>query len=231
MIPFEELPQATRSLLLAKLNLEIVSANCANIFDLAHTRNQSINEVWRDICRKADQARCLIPPKLLETRYLADASTKSATTAPAVHSVVATTANVAASTANVRGAATVATAATVGTSLAKMEDTNAAAEAARVKTMGSARHGQRWHNRPVMLAVGLCAVLVAMGVGLYVVASPSGQTTTSTVRPTETVRIDYAKSGEQAVIGGKQTTGPANVPVSSGTVRRIDAISKSFSKK
>ncbi len=69
MVGFDDLPHPARSLLLATLNLEIVSADCANIFDLARKRNQSVSEVWRDICRKYGQSRCLIPPQLLETRY------------------------------------------------------------------------------------------------------------------------------------------------------------------
>ena len=230
MSTFEDLPQTTRSLLLAKLDLEIVSENCVNIFDLARKRNQLVSDVWRDICRKSDQARCLMPAQLLETPYTARASVGSATTTFPEFAVAAPFANagVAASSAHARGVDAVAAAAPVSASLAKVEGTNAAATVTRGKTAAPTRRGQHTRNRPVMLAVGV-AVLLVTGIGLYLVAMPSGPTA---VRPTETVRrVDHAKSDEQTRGGGTQANDPGNVPAPVGTVRRMDTISKSFSKK
>ena len=64
-----------------------------------------------------------------------------------------------------------------------------------------------------------------VGARLYLLTAAFPSSTPT--RPIETVRIDIAKPGgdKEAV----QTT--ANVPAPQGTVRRMDAISKSFSKK
>jgi hypothetical protein len=84
------------------------------------------------------------------------------------------------------------------------------------------RTPQNWH---VKLAVGL-GVLLVMGIGLYVVVRTSGPRTTT--RPTETARVERARSDEATREGGKQVIGPINVPPPQGTIRRMEAISKAF---
>src|SRR5687768_9416903 len=102
MLDFDQLPPRSRSLILATLALDIASSNCRNIFDLALKTNQSVHEVWRDICRRTAQPRCTLPRCIVESRYTAtgippsDASPATAaiaaSTAPSVASPIASTA-------------------------------------------------------------------------------------------------------------------------------------------
>jgi hypothetical protein len=218
MMTFDDLPKTTRALLLATLDLEIASAGCANVVDLAQKRKQSVSDVWRDICRKAGQARCLMPPQLLKSEYAAFS--------PAACSVAA---EAAASPRSFQPHSHTTTTPVSRGSRSESESIRTAATVAPVRSASRAPTA-RAPNRLVVLAVGLC-LLVAMGIGLYIVASPSETTTTATVRPAETVNVRHATSHERDLSESKQAPGPASVPVSPGTIRRIDAISKSFSKK
>jgi hypothetical protein len=65
MIEFDDLPQTSRALLLARLELEIAQAKCTNIFGLARNRKQTIREIWQEVCRKTGQPRCTMPLPLI----------------------------------------------------------------------------------------------------------------------------------------------------------------------
>jgi hypothetical protein len=69
MINFDGLPQTTRSLLLTRASLEIVSANCLNILELAKKRKQPVSAVWNDICQKAGLPRCQLPADLIKAHH------------------------------------------------------------------------------------------------------------------------------------------------------------------
>jgi len=71
MVEFDKLPPKSRSLILATLSLEIASAHCTSIFDLARKRHQSMDELWRDVCRKTAQPHCSMPRQVLHSRYTA----------------------------------------------------------------------------------------------------------------------------------------------------------------
>ena len=73
MVEFDRLPATSRSLVLTKLTLEMVSKNCKNIFQLARTRNQSVHEVWRDVCRKTGQPLCETPHHVMTPSFYAKA--------------------------------------------------------------------------------------------------------------------------------------------------------------
>ena len=216
MIPFDDLPRATRSLLLAKLNLEIVSANCANIFDLARKRNQPLSVIWRDVCRKAGGIHCLMPSGLIESQYAANASVWYGIEAEATPS-----------RGSIEQAHPVAALARVPEQSRTMgADMHAAATAAPAKSASAARV-QRAQNWPVALTVGLGVTLVA-GIGLYMVVAPSGPA--NTTRPTEVVRVDRGKPDQPTPGGGKQAVDPNNLPAPQGTVRRMNTISE-FSRR
>src|SRR5262245_34120549 len=83
MVDFDQLPQKTRSLLLATLALEISSNNCRSIFDLAARTKQSVQDVWRDVCRKTSQPRCTMPRLVLESQYTAGATAEAPSGTPA----------------------------------------------------------------------------------------------------------------------------------------------------
>jgi hypothetical protein len=61
MIKFENLPANARALILARLALELKARNIANIRRLAQTREIDAMNLWRSICRKANQPVCTIP--------------------------------------------------------------------------------------------------------------------------------------------------------------------------
>ncbi len=73
MVEFDRLPATSRSLVLTKLTLEMVSKNCKNIFQLARQRNQSVHEVWRDVCRKTGQPLCETPHHVMTPSFYAKA--------------------------------------------------------------------------------------------------------------------------------------------------------------
>lgn len=198
---FDDLPPSNRALILSTLELQIVLANCRTIFELARKRNQSIDEVWRDICKKTGQ-RCAMPPAVAYAQY---SSTSSETAAALLESTTP-----ASPTAEVRSAAS----------------TNAVG----CPSSASVSRNHRSSKRPLMVAAALGAIVLGIGLSLVVLlprSTPHASLTASTTRPDETIRTGAtARAGSD-----KQAGDPASVPAPQGTVRRIDAINKSFSKR
>ena len=222
MVEFDNLPQNTRLLILATLELEIASEDCKNIFDLARKRYQTIDQVWRDVCKKTSLPRCTIPPRVTGTDYTAGAAANVSMFggAPA-NTKVASTKVAAPVNAKVAGPptmagpahATVASPATI------------AASATNASPAPAARPPQK-PNRTVALAVGLAAVLL-LGIGLAVFAIPR-----SAENPYASMPTTVTRSNETARPGGnKPSVDTSAVPVPEGAVRRLDAINKAFSKQ
>ena len=62
--------------------------------------------------------------------------------------------------------------------------------------------------------------------------NPHGSLQTTTARPAEVFRVGVAKPDETIRAGAaKPSLDPVNMPAPQGTVKRMDAISKAFSKK
>ena len=61
MTRFEELPGNVRTLMLAKLAMELRQLNAIDLCHLALLRRVSMAELWRGICRKAQQPVCAPP--------------------------------------------------------------------------------------------------------------------------------------------------------------------------
>jgi len=232
MVEFDNLPQNTRLLILATLELEIASEDCKNIFDLARKRYQTIDQVWRDVCKKTSLPRCTMPPRVTGTDYTAGAAANvfvfgdaSANVsmfggAPA-NTKVASTKVAAPVNAKVAGPPTMAgpahaTAASPAT---------IAASATNASPAPAARPPQK-PNRTVALAVGLAAVLL-LGIGLAVFAIPR-----SAENPYASMPTTVTRSNETVRPGGnKPSVDTSAVPVPEGAVRRLDAINKAFSKQ
>jgi len=127
---------------------------------------------------------------------------------------------------------------------------NTAAAAVPVKK-AAASSAHRALNRRGLLVVGVVAIL-SVGVGLLVMVAGSN----SMVTPQTSLQIPNAKPGdvvrEGTIIRDRRNAGacgeqtdkaarppscdkaeaePVNVPPPAGTMRRLDAISKSFSKR
>ena len=220
MVEFDSLPQTTRSLILATLGLEIASANCRSIFDLARKRNQSVADVWRDVCRKGGQQRCTMPPRVTRPNYVATDEppddTSIAASAGSVMTAVPGTTHPSANAAGMKPAAHAAVHATASSA-------TKGSSSAPPKGAASAISAPRSQSRTIALAVGLSAILV-IGIGL-IVALPGSSDQASTARPTEAVHV---KSNETA--RAKQPDA-ASVPTPQGTVRRMEEINKAFSKR
>ena len=65
---FEELPRNIQALLRMKLLTELNSEKCENLFAMAKKRNEDVEHVWRDICRKAGQPVSSIPIEIVKAR-------------------------------------------------------------------------------------------------------------------------------------------------------------------
>lgn len=61
MTRFEELPGNVRTLMLAKLAIEMRQLNAIDLRHLALLRRVSITALWHGICRKAQQPVCSLP--------------------------------------------------------------------------------------------------------------------------------------------------------------------------
>lgn len=61
MTRFEELPGNVRTLMLAKLAMEMRQLNAIDLRHLALLRRVTMTELWRGICRKAQQPVCALP--------------------------------------------------------------------------------------------------------------------------------------------------------------------------
>jgi hypothetical protein len=201
MVEFDSLPATSRSLILTKLALEIVSKNCKNILQLARKRNQSVHEVWRDVCRQAGQPLCEMPQHVMAPSSGAQAlaSLGSMTAKSFEHS---------------EGLTTVAT-----PSLVK-------------KLSPSSSRGHRAQKRRVMLAIGLGGIVVAAITLFTVVSSMNPQGSLQAIRPAEVVRVGVAKPDSTIhADAAKPSPDSVNVPPPQGTIKRMDAISKAFSKR
>jgi hypothetical protein len=202
MVEFDSLPATSRSLILTKIALEIVSKNCTNIHQLARKRNQSVHDIWRDVCRKAGQPLCEIPQHVVapSSGAQAAASLGSMTTAKSFeHS---------------DGVTAVAT-----PSLVK-------------KSSPSSSLGHLAQKRRVMLAIGLGGIVVAAISLFTVVSSMKPQGSLQAIRPAEVVRVGFAKPDSTIQAdAAKPSPDSVNLPPLLGTIKRMDAISKTFSKR
>jgi hypothetical protein len=250
MINFDDLSHTKRTLILATLQLEIAEANCTNILDLARKRNQDIHDLWRELCKKTGQPHCTVPAPVLAT---ADPWRE---TMPAAAHLDSPPAVAARSTTLAFPEAPPSSAFPPPTSLkppiaSKAGGVNTAAAAVPVKK-AAASSAHRAPNRRGLLVIGVVAIL-SVGVGLLVMVAGSN----STVSPQTSLQIPNAKPGdvvrEGTIIRDRRNAGtcgeqtdpkaarsspcdkaeaePVNVPPPAGTMRRLDAISKSFSKR
>ena len=219
MPEFDDLPHASRTLLLATLELEIAQARCTNILDLAHKREVPIQEIWRDICRKTAQPRCTVPAPVMVSRdqWVASlaAERPDATVAAPVSASPAP-----APAKNGRMSA-----GTIAVPMVAMK---------RAKT--AAARVPRERSQRAALAAGLFVAL-ALGAGaLVLVASPN-----ATVAPQAALQGADARRGD--VVHGatlmRDRGGESARPQSDaggmqppqGTIRRLEGISSSFSKR
>jgi hypothetical protein len=186
MVEFDSLPQTSRSLMLATLALELASADCRNVFELARKRHQSVPDVWRDICRKTGQPRCTIPqgvtrPDSIATGFCpepAAASAHATSTSPATASA------------------------------AKSATTHSTASGTAKGTAATITAQRSVSSRTIAVAAGLCAVCV-IGIGLLVAMPRATDHTASAARPTEAVRIkanEPARAEQQTVVAPPQGT-------------------------
>lgn len=115
----------------------------------------------------------------------------------------------------------------------KMNGGNAASPSKRASSL-SGNRAPRGRNWRVILAVGVAGIIVA-GIALFTMVStvpPHGSLQTTTVRPTEVIRVDRARPDEKIRADAvKPSPDSINVPPAQGTVRRMEGISKAFSKQ
>ena len=216
MVEFDQLPQTNRSLILATLALDIATINCRNIFDLALRRKQTVHEVWRDICRRTAQPRCTMPKHLLESRYTSADFYRLIATAPAVERAAGATASARSVSIEQFGdlvAVTRAPPATPAPRTAAITRRPSTPQAKVPAPSGSNR-------RLVMAASGAAALVLGVAIALM------GTRTLQTAPLDGSVRASGGNSQSVA-------SAPAlvSVPEPQGTARRMDAISKSFSKR
>lgn len=231
MVEFDSLPPKSRSLILATLGLEIASANCSSIFELARKRFQTVPDVWRDVCKKTGQPRCTMPARVMGVDYAASASSPEAKAAPAP-AAAATNTSPAGATANVsmfvdaaaatKNASPAVAAAPVSAAPSKIAHQGAAAAPA-----AAARRAQPQKKRTVAVAIGIAAVLL-LGIGIAVFAIPRSAENPNAPPPTAVTR---ANNEPTRTAGEKPTFDPNSVAPPEGTVRRLDAIKGSFSKQ
>jgi len=65
---FEDLPENVRALILAKLGVELAAHNSPNVYHLAKIHQTDVMGVWREVCRKARQPVCTIPPAVTHAK-------------------------------------------------------------------------------------------------------------------------------------------------------------------
>ena len=219
MVEFDSLPQNSRLLILATLELEIASENCKSIFDLARKRFQTIDQVWRDVCKKTSLPRCTMPPRVMGNDYAGGTASNVI-----VYGDASANASVfGGAPAQAKAASPMPTAAPAPVANAKPVTPVATVAPTAVASAAPAGRPAKKQSRAVAIAVGIAAVFL-LGIGIAVFAIPRSTQTpyASTVtRPNET-----AKPG-----GNKPTVDHSAVPMPEGTARRLDAINKSFSKQ
>jgi hypothetical protein len=214
MVEFDSLPQNSRLLILATLELEVASENCKSIYDLARKRHQTAHDVWRDVCKKTSLPRCTMPPRVTGNDFAAGAAKNVFVFAdkPANASVFGDAPAPAGAPAQSKVAGSTTTAAPGATT------TVAPATHAR-----PAAGGRRAPNRNIALAAGIAAILL-WGIGLAVFAIPRSTEGPHASSPTTVTRPNEAARA-------KPTFDASSMPVPEGTARRLDAINKSFSKQ
>lgn len=98
----------------------------------------------------------------------------------------------------------------------------------------SAPRDHRARKWRVMLAVSLGGIIVA-GIAFFAVVStmnPQNSLQITTARPTEVIRVGGARPDETIRAGAvKPSPDPINVPPPQGTIKRMEGISKAFSKQ
>jgi hypothetical protein len=201
MVEFDSLPQTSRSLMLATLALELASADCRNVFELARKRHQSVADVWRDVCRKTGQPRCTIPQGVTRPDSIATGFPPEPADAPSAPAASASLATV---------------------SAAKSAPAQPSASSTTKGTTVTTTAQRSVSSRTIAVAVGLCAVCV-IGIGLFVAMPRATDHTASAARPTEAVRIkanEPARADQQTVVAPPQ-----------GTTRRMEEINKAFTKR
>src|SRR5262249_1538785 len=156
---FDDLPPNSRSLIIATLGLEIASSNCKNIFDLARKRHQTVDEVWRSICRKTAQPICTIPGRVLETEYNSAPNNATATAVPSRAS--------AAPADSAKAVAVKAASAKAGASKPLAANAGAPAPPATSASVASASRARSTQNWRAALAVGLVTGTL-LGVGIAI---------------------------------------------------------------
>jgi hypothetical protein len=65
MTKFEQLADNVRSLLLTKLQVELIGTGCDSLATLAYKKHKKVTTIWREICQKSGQQNCTIPSELL----------------------------------------------------------------------------------------------------------------------------------------------------------------------
>jgi hypothetical protein len=224
MLQFDDLPHASRTLLLATLELEIAQAKCANILDLAHKRDVPMQEIWRDVCRRTGQPRCTVPAPVMVSRdqwlaVLAAERLDAAAAAPVSDPPTPTPLKDGVASAGMMAVPAVST---------------------RRPRAAAVPRSRKQHDRShrAALVAGLVAVL-ALGAGagaLMLLASPN-----ATVAPQASLQTPNAQRGEvvhgatlmrdQGGESARPESDPSSVQPPQGTIRRLDGISKSFSKR
>ncbi|MGH6771789.1 MAG: hypothetical protein ACRECO_22540 [Xanthobacteraceae bacterium] len=228
MVEFDHLPPTSRSLILATLALDIVSRNCRSIFDLALRRNQTVKDVWRDICRRTAQPHCTMPRQVLESQYTGT----SFPPAPAAAATFPAAAPAAASPASTSAAAParILPEHATGPNVIQLGDLIAIPSDEPVTTPPPL-HGHDVPKWQFMMAAGLAAiVLIAAGVAIVIATPDPAQTTAA--RFDGPVLAGGASSDAAArTVGAGSGADAVSVPAPQGTLHRMDAISKAFSKQ
>jgi hypothetical protein len=232
MVEFDNLPPTSRSLILATLALDIVSRNCRSIFDLALRRNQTVNDVWRDICRRTAQPHCTMPRRILESQYTGTLFPAAATVSPAAEPAPAS------ASPSVEARPERLPARTPTASVIELGDLIAIQTAERppkpapppIRAPVSTRRDTvpKWQ---FMIAAGAAAMVLMVAGFAIVIAIPDSVQTTA-VRLDAPVIAKAAQSDAAAgTVGLRSRADAVSVPVPEGTLRRLDAISKGFSKQ
>jgi hypothetical protein len=219
MIDFDDLPEANRTLILATLQKEILSANCANIFDLARKNNQDIATLWRDICRRADQPNCTVSRSITSAPRGASKSAAPAIV-PIAGSIRSATPQSGAAV-----AAQSATKAGVQTKAAGVAATMAPKRAPHTQSTGSHQTKTR---QMTLVAAGVAILALGLGVLMMV----AGQSTAPSAS-SQSAKLDGNVPAVKIIRRGsdgnsaKPDAQPLPPPPQ-GTIHRLDAISKAF---
>jgi hypothetical protein len=207
MHEFDQLAPNARSLLFATLAMEMAEENCVDIRHLAAKRKQTIDEAWRDVCKRAEQPHCKVPDVISNISHpgrmpsgpsgaFANPARNTRTAEPVTNEIVPK--------ARKPGAAVA----------------RGSAAADLPKGPRAATHHKR---QSTALVVGLGALVVVVAIGGAMVLFSSS----NSMRPAEMTRVGPAP---RSAVYPEGSTASVNVPAPQGTVRRMDAIKKAFDK-